>query len=139
MIDYRFLFAAIVIMLVIIINDILKRKTSIDMDKIDVGVYFKKFVNYISRMLSVTIKRKYSSHSFVIEKNTGSNSLYLASCGDNQATVMATLRQITGISKDHANWIAQAVPTVFMRNISDDEADMTKKALEFVGAKVDIK
>ena len=139
MIDNRFLIGAIVIMLVIIINDILKRKTSINMDEIDVGKLYKRFVNYVKRLLSVTIKRKYSKHSYIIEKNTGSNSLYMSSLGDNGATVMATLRQITGISYDHAKWIVNSVPTVFIKNISDDEADLTKKALEFVGAKVEIK
>ncbi len=139
MIDYRFLAGAIIIMLVIIVNDILKRTTSFDMEKVDVGQLCKKFVNHIKRMFSVSIKRKYSAHSFIIEKSTGDNSLFLADCGDNQATVMATLRQITGISYDHAKWIVNAVPTVFIKNISDQEADLTKKALEFVGAKVDIK
>lgn len=139
MIDNRFLIGAIIIMLVIIINDILKRKTSFDMDKIDVSIYFKNFVNYLKRWFCTVSKRKYNQHQFVIEKNTGSNTLYMASYGENKATVMATLRQITGISYDHAKWIINAVPTTFIRNISDDEADLTKKALEFVGAKVDIK
>lgn len=140
MIDDRFLYGAIAIMLVIIINEYLfKRYLHFDMDKINVGQYCKRFINYIKRAFNVTVQRKYSRHSFVIERNTGSNALYLSSFGDNKATVLATLRQITGISRDHAKWIAEAVPTVFMRNISDDEADMTKKALEFVGAKVDIK
>jgi ribosomal protein L7/L12 len=139
MIDNRFLIGAIIIMLVIIINDILKKKTSFDMDKIEVGIYFKNFANYIKRWFCAVTKRKYSQHNFVIEKNTGSNNLYLASYGENKATVMATLRQITGITYDHAKWIINAVPTVFIKNISADEADLTKKALEFVGAKVDIK
>ena len=139
MLDYRFLIGAIIIMLVIIINDILKRKTSFDMDKIDVGIYFKNIANYFKRWFCATAKRKYNKHQFIIEKNTGSNTLYLSSYGENKATVMATLRQITGISYDHAKWIINAVPTTFIKNISDDEADLTKKALEFVGAKVDIK
>lgn len=139
MLDYRFLIGAIIIMLIIIINDILKRKTSFDMDKIDVGIYFKKIADYFKRWFCTIAKRKYNKHQFIIEKNTGSNTLYLSSYGENKATVMATLRQITGISYDHAKWIINAVPTTFIRNISDDEADLTKKALEFVGAKVDIK
>ena len=139
MIDDRFLIGAIVIMLVIIVSDILRRKTSINMDNIDVVDLYKKFTNYIKRFLGVTIKRKYSQHNFVIDKNTGSNALYLSSFGDNKATVLATLRQITGITHDHAKWIANAVPTVFITNISEEEASLTKKALEFVGAKVDIR
>ena len=64
--------------------------------------------------------------------------MILADVGDNKATVMATLRQVTGISYDHAKWIADAAPAIFMTGLSDDEADMTKKALEFVGAKIEI-
>ena len=140
MIDDRFLIAAIVIMLVIIINEyVFKKYLHFDMDKINVSAVYKKFVDYLKRLSEVTIKRKYSKHNYIIEKNTGSNSLYIASLGDNKATVMATLRQITGISYDHAKWIVNSAPTIFIKNISDDEADLTKKALEFVGAKIDIK
>ena len=35
--------------------------------------------------------------------------------------------------------VVESVPSTFMTNISDKEADLTKKALEFVGAKVEIR
>ncbi len=47
MIDDRFLTAAIIIMLVIILNDILKKHTKIDMDKIDVVEVYKKMIKKI--------------------------------------------------------------------------------------------
>ena len=52
---------------------------------------------------------------------------------------MATLRQITGLDYAGAKKVVELVPTTFMTSISDKEADLTKKALEFVGAKVEIK
>ena len=58
--------------------------------------------------------------------------------GDNQATVMATLRQITGIDYDSAKNIVDSVPSTFMTDISEQEADITKQALEFVGAKIEV-
>ena len=59
--------------------------------------------------------------------------------GTNKATVMATLRQITGLDYKEAKNVVESVPSTFMTNISDKEADLTKKALEFVGAKVEIR
>lgn len=139
MIDDRFLIAAILIMSVIIINDLLKRFTSIDMDKIDMEKHFRKWFLYIKRAFTIVYKRKLKIHNYVIERNTGTKSLYIKSYGDNKATVMATLRQITGITYDHAKWIINSVPTLFLKNISEDEANLNKKALEFVGAKIEIK
>ena len=52
---------------------------------------------------------------------------------------MATLRQITGLDYLSAKKIVEAAPSTFMTSISDKEADLTKKALEFVGAKIQIK
>ena len=104
------------------------------MDKFDV----LKFLKNYKRMFFLYNKKLAGKHDFIIKKNTGNNSLVLTEVGENKATVMATLRQITGISYDHAKWITDAVPTVFITDISIEEADLTKKALEFVGAKVEI-
>lgn len=134
MLDERFLYGAIAIMLIIIIGDLLKRYTKFDMDKFDVG----KFLLNFKRICEVYYKKIFGTKNFVIKKNTGLNNLLLSDIGSNEATVLATLRQITGITYDQAKWILNAAPTVFITNISDDEADMTKKALEFVGAKIEI-
>jgi hypothetical protein len=134
MLDERFLYGAIALMLIIIIRDILKKYTKFDMDKFDVI----KFVKNFRRMCIVYYKKIFGGRSFIINKNTGERNLILKELGENKATVMATLRQVTGIPYDQAKWITEAVPTVVMTNISDAEAEMTKKALEFVGAKVDI-
>lgn len=136
MLDERFLYGAIALMLIIIVNEyVCKKYLKFDMDKFDVLKFFKN----IRRYFLVYNKKFFGQKDFVIKKNTGKNSLVLADVGENKATVMATLRQITGITYDHAKWITDAVPTVFMTDISSDEADLTKKALEFVGAKVEIK
>ena len=135
MLDERFLYGAIALMLLIILNEyIFKKYLHFDMDKFDV----LKFTLNIRRFCQIYFKKFFGGKKFIIEKNTGSKNLAIVDSGENEATVMATLRQITGISYDHAKWIMNAVPTVFMTNISTDEAEMTKKALEFVGAKVEI-
>lgn len=136
MLDERFLYGAIALMLIIILNEyVFKKYFKFDMNKFDVLKFLKNF----KRICTVYNKKLFSPKDFVIKKNTGQNTLVLTEVGENKATVMATLRQITGITYDHAKWITDAAPAVFMTDISDDEADLTKKALEFVGAKVEIK
>ncbi len=135
MIDDRFLYGAIALMLIIIVRDILKKYTSIDMDKIDMI----KVYRYCKRWFLVHYKKIFGKRDFVIKRSTGDNLLYVQSVGDNKATFMATLRQITGITYDHAKWIADSAPTLFMSGLSDDEADLNKKALEFVGATIEIR
>lgn len=136
MLDDRFLYGAIALMLIIILNEyVFKKYFNFDMDKFDVLKFFKN----IKRYVLIYYKKYFAPKDFVIKKNTGKNFLILSDVGENKATVMATLRQITGITYDHAKWIADAAPAIFMSNISSDEATLTKKALEFVGAKVEIK
>lgn len=120
--NMTFLTCAILIMLIMIARDYLKKYYNIDMDKI-----------LISKN-SIRIEK-----SPLIKKGTGKNSLVLLDAGANKATVMATLRQITGLNYEEAKKVVELVPSTFMASISDREADLTKKALEFVGAKVEIK
>jgi len=135
MLDERFLYGAIALMLIIILNEyVFKKYFKFDMDKFDVVQFSLNF----KRRCQIYLKKIFGCRDIVIQKSTGTNSLLLLDSGVNKATFMATLRQITGITYDHAKWIANSAPTVFMTNISADEADLTKKALEFVGAKVEI-
>ena len=122
MIDMTFLYFAIAIMLIVILRDLLKEKYNIDMDNISIGK-----------------KNQPKVQIPVINKGTGTHSLVLLDAGANKATVMATLRQITGLDYLSAKKIVEAAPSTFMTSISDKEADLTKKALEFVGAKIQIK
>lgn len=69
----------------------------------------------------------------------GDKSLYLLDAGSNKLTVMATIRQITGMGLLDAKNIVDNTPSVILSNVSDEGADMTKKALEFVGAKLEIR
>ena len=122
MIDTTLLLCAIAMMIIVIVRDYLKKKYNIDMDKV------------IISKNSIHVEK-----APVINKGTGKNSLVLIDAGSNKATVMATLRQITGLGYADAKKVIEFIPTTFMTSISDKEADLTKKALEFVGAKVEIK
>ena len=134
MVNYVFLFGAIAIMSIIIMRDILKKKYNFDMDSVDVKKSFEALFSNVKSYFS-----SQNLSSYVIEKNTGNKSLSLVETGSNKLTVLATLRQITDIGLKEAKSIIDNVPCDFMHNISDEEADLTKKALEFVGAKVEIK
>ena len=123
MIDMPFLYAAIALMVILIAREFLKRKFNFDMDNID----------------STKLKAILASKKGAIKKSTGEKSLVLISAGENKATVMATLRQITGLDYYEAKKLVDSAPSVLMSNISEAEADLNKKALEFVGAKLEIK
>ena len=105
-------------------NALLKQfKALFDMDNVD----------------STKLKMMFASKKGSIAKSTGAKSLVLINAGDNKATVMATLRQITGLNYDEAKRLVDSAPSVLMANISEQEAELNKKALEFVGAKLEIK
>ncbi len=121
--DMRFLYAALAIMLIIFAREFLRKKFNIDIDNIN--------INKLKSALKPNNKD-------AVIKTTGTKSLVLVDCGVNKATVMATLRQLTGLDYAAAKNIVESAPAVFMSNISEKEADMNKKALEYVGAKVEI-
>ena len=138
MIDTPFLYGAIAIMLIVIITDYLKRKYNIDLNNFDYVHYKQWFLDGIKNGFK-RIDSDIKPNVKVIERTTGDKTLVLLDAGTNKATVMATLRQITGLDYKEAKNVVESVPSTFMTNISDKEADLTKKALEFVGAKVEIR
>lgn len=123
--DMNFFYGGIAIMLIIIIRDFLKKRYGFDSDKFDIKEALLKF--------------KPVNKSVQVVRTTGTKSLVMIDAGANKATVMATLRQIIDLDYNSAKKIVESVPSQFLSNISDKEADLTKKALEFVGAKVEIR
>lgn len=129
--NMTYVYAALAIMLIVFAREFLKRRYNFDMDNVSMDK-LKALFN------GQRIPSK-KDEDFVIKRTSGDKSLVLSDAGTNKATVMATLRQITGIDYNSAKKIVESAPYTFMTNVSDKEADLTKKALEFVGAKVDIK
>lgn len=127
--DTNFLYGAIIVMMIVIISDYLRIKYKIDLDHV-------KFSD-IKKLAKTEVGM--SKNKYAIKKSTGKRSLVLINSGDNQATVMATLRQITGLDYNKAKIIVESVPTTIMINISDREAILNKRALEFVGASCEIR
>lgn len=129
--DMPYVYAALAIMLIIFAREILRRRYGFDMDNVNM-----EKLKALFKGQKVALKK---DEDFVIKRTSGDKSLVLLDAGVNKATVMATLRQITGIDYNSAKKIVESAPYTFMTNVSDKEADLTKKALEFVGAKVEIK
>lgn len=131
--DMRFFYAALAIMAIVFLREFLRRRYGFDMDNVN--------MQKLKALFSGKFKpeKKSDVEGNVIKRTSGEKSLYLADTGANKATVMATLRQITGVDYNTAKNIVNAAPGVFMTNVSEKEADLTKKALEFVGAKVEIR
>ena len=97
---------------------------------------FFRLKNY--NVFSAKKEAKNTVH-YVINRKTGNKNLVMVDSGRNKAVVLSTLRQITNIDKQWANGIINQAPSTFMTNVSEQEADLTKQALEFVGAKIEIK
>ena len=129
--DMPYVYAALAIMLIIFAREILRRRYGFDMDNVNM-----EKLKALFKGQKVALKK---DEDFVIKRTSGDKSLVLSDAGVNKATVMATSRQITGIDYNSAKKIVESAPYTFMTNVSDKEADLTKKALEFVGAKVEIK
>ncbi len=128
------LFAAIALLAVWGLREYLLRYKNVNMDDVNVIPYLRWFRLKVRHtyLYFLSLFKK----NLMIDKQTGNHSLLMISSGENKATVMATLRQITGIDYDVAKNIVESVPSKFMINVSAQEAEMTKKALEFVGAEI---
>ena len=130
------LFEAVALLAVWSIRAFLIKYKNVNIDDVNISPYFRWIRMKLRRLY---FKIKYSSkRNLMIDKQTGTNSLIMLNSGANKATVMATLRQITGIDYNTAKSIVDSTPARFMVNVSSKEAEMTKKALEFVGAEVEV-
>ena len=127
-IDFDYLFLAIIVFLLFLVLFVARKVFKFNMDTFVVSIFRKIFP-----------EKKKINNATVINKSTGSKSLVLLDAGANKATVVATLRQIMVIDLPTAQSMVDNAPTAILSNISDKEADINKAALEFVGAKLEIK
>lgn len=101
------------------------------------GRYFEnKYPNtsYQDALRAINTLFALTKEGAAIQKTTGKKKLVMLSKGKNQATVLATLRQISGVDYDKAKSIVATAPSTVMNNVSEEEAKISKEALEFVGA-----
>ena len=95
----------------------------------------------------IAIMLKFSNNSNIknlpelkpLKKGTGNKSIILQDAGVNKVTVLATIRQILGVGLVEAKNIVENTPSVIIEEVSEEEASITKEALDFVGATVEIK
>lgn len=65
--------------------------------------------------------------------------LHLVSFGDNKINVIKEVRQITALGLKEAKDLVEAAPKLLKGDMSKEDADKAKVALEAAGAKVEIK
>ena len=130
MFNIFYIYMAAALLIVVILREQLKKRCNVDMDKIEVSNLLQSAKN---------LKSKYIKTLPIINKKTGTKNLIFVNAGENKAVVLSTLRQITEFDKEQAQMVIEKAPYTFMKNISDREAKITKQALEFVGAEIQIK
>ena len=127
-IDVEYLFLALIVFALFLVLFVSRKVFNFNIDKFIVSLFQKIIPGKKKTNLSVGIK-----------KSTGNKSLILLDAGTNTATVVATLRQIMNIDLPTAQSMVDSAPAAILSNVSDKEADINKAALEFVGAKLEIK
>jgi large subunit ribosomal protein L7/L12 len=63
----------------------------------------------------------------------------LASAGENKINVIKEVRTFTGLGLKEAKDLVEAAPKTLKSDVAKEEAEKMKKALEAVGAKVELK
>lgn len=121
------LYLAFVVFCLFLLEIILRKKCGFD------------FQEYLVEQYKSHFGKNKGAQVAPITKSTGNKSLVLLDAGANKATVIATLRQIMAIDAITAQSLVNAAPTTILKNVSDTEAVMNKNALEFVGAKLEVK
>ena len=127
-IDVEYLFLALIVFALFLVLFVSRKVFNFNIDKFIVSLFQKIIPGKKKTNLSVGIK-----------KSTGNKSLILLDAGTNKATVVATLRQIMNIDLPTAQSMVDSAPAAILSNVSDKEANINKAALEFVGAKLEIK
>jgi len=127
-IDFDYLMLAVFVFVIFLVLFVSRKVFNFNIDNFIVSI-FKRIVP----------GKKKTDETAAIKKSTGSKSLVLLDAGSNKATVTATLRQIMNIDLPTAQNMVAKAPVTILSNISDKEADINKAALEFVGAKLEIK
>ena len=65
--------------------------------------------------------------------------IMLLEAGDKKVNVIKAVRELTGLGLKEAKAVVDGAPGVVKEDVSKDEAEAAKKALEEAGAKVELK
>lgn len=65
--------------------------------------------------------------------------IHLTEAGDKKVNVIKAVRELTGLGLKEAKALVDGAPSVIKEDVSKDEAEAAKKALEEAGAKVELK
>ena len=65
--------------------------------------------------------------------------IHLVEAGDKKVNVIKAVRELTGLGLKEAKAVVDGAPSVVKEDVSKEEAEAAKKALEEAGAKVELK
>lgn len=65
--------------------------------------------------------------------------IHLVDAGDKKVNVIKAVRELTGLGLKEAKAVVDGAPSVVKEDVSKEEAEAAKKALEEAGAKVELK
>lgn len=126
--DFDYFALAVIVFIVYLVLLIARKKFNFNIDTFIVSL-FKGFSN----------RNKNVTQTPAAANTSARKSLVLLDVGANKATVIATLRQIMGVDLPTAQNMVSQLPSTILSNVTEKEADINKAALEFVGAKLEIK
>jgi large subunit ribosomal protein L7/L12 len=92
----------------------------------------------VSAAAAVAVSAGPAAAAAIVEEQT-EFTVVLAAFGDKKIEVIKEVRAITGLGLKEAKDLVEAAPKPVKEGVGKDEAEKLKKALEAVGAKVELK
>ena len=127
--DFDYFMLAVFVFVIYLVLLVARKKFNFNIDNFIVSMFKKIF-----KRNQVEVQTSAASTS-----DSSNKSLVMLDVGTNKATVIATLRQIMGVDLPTAQNMVSKLPSTILSNVTEKEADINKAALEFVGAKLEIR
>ncbi|CUX95766.1 50S ribosomal protein L7/L12 [Candidatus Gullanella endobia] len=109
-----------------------------EMSVVDVAALISMMEEKFGVSSTATVTVSESKPSEAVEEKTEFN-VILSTIGVNKIAVIKAVRSIIGLGLKEAKDLVESTPAILKENISKDDAETLKKALEEAGASVEVK